>query len=91
MDFCGEINLLLRQRNYKSIGDKFYVPNSTRRPDRNTFNPNSLSSANFGALPSPFDSLCKKFFESMRLMNGAAALNVAALQPVLNSCREFFK
>ena len=90
MDFCNEIGGLLRQRNFKSIGDKFYLPNSSTRPERNNSTIN-VSPGNFAVLPAPFDSLCKKYFESLRLLNSLKELNVSGLQLILNSCREFFK
>jgi hypothetical protein len=88
MDFCTEIGGLLRQGNFKLIGDKFYLPNSSTRPERNI--PFSTA-GNFVVLPAPFNSLCKKYLESVRLLSSLKELNVSGLQPILNSCREFFK
>lgn len=90
MDFCNEIGELLRQRNFKSIGNKFYLPNSSTRPERNT-PALTVPTGNFAALPAPFDSLCKKYLESLRLLNSLKELNVSSLQLILNSCKEFFK
>lgn len=94
MDFCTELNSLLIQRNYKQIGNKFYLPNSSTRPERHpsaTMN----SVGNFSILPAPLDSLSKKYWESMNLLVGAMnsdnLMNFSTLQPILNLCREFFK
>ena len=94
MDFCGEIVVLLKQKNYKQLADKFYLPNSSSRPDRCP--PASLLNSAFGnysSLPVPLDSLARKYCESVKLLGvfDANLVNVSALQPILNLCREFFK
>ena len=89
MDFSSEIISLLKQRNYKQIGDKFYLPNSSNRPDRKA---RSHSIGNIAGLPAPLDSLAKKYWESIKLLEAAANLmEVSTLQPILNLSREFFK
>lgn len=95
MDFCTQINSLLIQRNFKDLGDKFYLPNSSPRPSRSSPPPNSFGKGS--SLPAPLESLAKKFWEAGRLVRSgggdgdASLMGVAAFQPVLNLCREFFK
>lgn len=90
MDFCTEINSLLKQRNYQKLANKFYLPDSSARPDRNLAL-NSLGNASI--LPAPLDSLARKFGEAVAGLGAGEAnlMGVSALQPVLNLCREFFK
>ena len=63
---------LLEQRDFKSIGDKFYLPNSSKRPSRIILYPFNGSTGTITInqinLPVPLDSLHKKFTESVKLL-----------------------
>lgn len=58
---------LLEKRDFKSIGDKFYLPNSSKRPSRIISYPFNGSTGTIN-LPVPLDSLHKKFTESVKLL-----------------------
>lgn len=58
------IGILLRNRDFKAIGDRFYLPNSSKRPSRQF----GCELKENSSLPIPFPSLLKKFCEATRLL-----------------------
>lgn len=95
MNLFAEFNGLLARRDFKSIGDLLYLPNSSTRPSRENSRYLNVKQVNsrHNALPAPYQSLLEKFLTAVGLMQevNAGAWSVANLQSILNSCREFFK